>query len=295
MLVKFGDDFVYLNIKKEQQPIFKEVIRTIVAEYLEGRVDDVLLEEDSICFISRNSRLVKFDFQTGIFHSINLFAKKNPKLYKDGDLLIIVDPTGIDYLDYSLISIVEEIPMQSVPTSIGTGYEVLFVERYSFTPYMDLFIRVQRFEGGSVLYFQFFLIPLCNFERFNMVNEEIYMPKESPLVVELDVFGDRHLLLCERTDADVKVSKVPDLIYDADILFQFIRDRRLNCKALHQTFRFILKDWANYVHDSVALSYPLLFHCSDRTCPIFRADLNYLDHLNHLDYQAWSKLRDKDR
>jgi hypothetical protein len=287
MLVKFGDDFVYLNIKKEQQPIFKEVIRTIVAEYLEGRVDDVLLEEDSICFISRYNKLVKFDFQTGIFHSINLFARQNPKLYKDGDLLIIVDPTGIDYLDYSLISILEEIPMRSVPTRIGTGDEVLFVERYPFRSYMDLFIRVKRRRGSSVLYFQFFLIPLCNFEQYGVFNEEIYMPKQGPLVVEIDIFGDRYLLLCERTDADVKVSKVPDLIYDADILLQFIRDRRLDCKALHQTFRFILKDWANYVHDSVDLSRPLLFDCSYQMCPIFRADLNYLD------YRAWSKLRDK--
>jgi len=287
MLVKFGDDFLYLNIKKEQQPIFKEVIKMIVAEYLEGRVDDVLMEEDSICFISRNNKLVKFDFQTAIFHSINLFAKKNPKLYKDGDLLIIVDPTGIDYMDYSLVSIVKEIPMKSVPTPIGTSFEVLFAERYSFRPYMDLFMRVEKFKGSSILYFQFFLIPVCNFEQFGVFNKEILMPKESPLVVEIDIFGDRHSLLCERTNDDVKLSKLPNLIYDPDILFQFIRDGGSTCKVLHQAFRFILRDWAGYVHDNVDLSHPLLFHCSYRTCPIFRADLNYLD------YHTRSKLRDR--
>jgi hypothetical protein len=287
MLVKFGDDFLYLNIKKEQQPIFKEVIRTIVAEYLEGHVDDVLMDEDSICFISRNNKLVKFDFQTGIFHSINLFAKKNPKLYRDGNLLIIVDPIGIDYLDYSLISIAEEIPMKSFPPPSITSYEILFVERYPFRPYMDLFMRVERLKGSSVLYFQFFLIPLYNSEQYSVFNEGIYMPKESPLVVEIDIFGDRHLLLCERTNDDVKLSKLPNLIYDPDILFQFIRDRGPTCKALHQTFRFILKDWVNYVRDSVDLSRPFLLHCNSQTCPIFRADLNYLD------YHTRSKLRDK--
>jgi hypothetical protein len=288
MLVKFGEDFVYLNIKKEQQPIFSEVIKTIVAEYLEGCINDVLLEEDSICFTSRNNKLVKFDFQTGIFHSINLFARENSKLYKDGDLLIIVDPMGVDYLDYSLISIAEEIPMKSVPTPIGISFEVLFVERYSFTPYMDLFLRVERLKGDSVLHFQFFLIPLCDFEQYSSFNEEIDMPKERPLVVEIDIFGDRHSLLCERTNGGVKISKLPNLIYDADILFQFIRDRGPTCKVLYQTFRFILKDWANYVHDSVDLSRPLLFDCSYRMCHIFRVDLSF-----YLEYCAWSKLREK--
>ncbi|MCR6624694.1 MAG: hypothetical protein NDF58_08990, partial [archaeon YNP-LCB-024-027] len=196
-------------------------------------------------------------------------------------------PTGINYLDYSLISIAEEIPMKSFPPPSITSYEILFVERYPFRPYMDLFIRVENLKGSSILYFQFFLIPLCDFGQYSVFNEEIYMPKEIPLVVEIDIFGDRHSLLCERTNGDVKVSKLPNLIYDADILFQFIRDRRPTHKALYQTFRFISKDWANYVHDSVDLSRPFILHCNSQTCPIFRADLNYLD------YHTRSKLRDR--